>query len=223
MPILERIRRIAQANLTQWLNQAEAPEAEVEAKIRELESGALEAKNALANFAVTYKRLEKNVKDLQQACDMQQQRAEQALSEGDEAAARRALSEKLKASERIAQLTPVLESRRETYNELKDSLVEIHDQLNQTRAKLMDLRARKRAAEAEKALGQSLDQARAPGDSGFARLEESVMASESRVEVDREIRSDLSHEPLERSLRERRIDEELKSLQEKLSASTPEQ
>jgi phage shock protein A len=219
MPILDRIRRIAQANLTQWLNQAEAPEAEVEAKIRELEAGAVEAKNALANFAVTYKRLEKNVKDLQQAAVEHQQRAEKALGEGDESTARRALSEKLKAAERMTQLTPVLESRRETYNELKDSLVEIHDQLNQARAKLMDLRARKRAAEAEQVLGHSLDQARGPNGEGCELLEDAVIASESRAEVDREMRGDLHPEPFERSLRDRQVDEELKSLKEKLSAS----
>jgi phage shock protein A len=192
----------------------------VEAKIHELEAGAVEAKNALANFAVTYKRLEKNVADLQEATVKHQQRAEKALSAGDESAARRSLSEKLKATERISQLTPVLESRRETYNELKDALVEIHDQMNQARAKLMDLRARKRAAEAEQSLGRSLDTARGPDGEGFERLEDAVIESESRVEVDREIRGELNPEPLERSLREQQVDDELASLKLKLSKNS---
>jgi len=220
MPILERIRRIAQANITQWLNQAEAPEAEVQAKIRELEEGAVEAKNALANFAVTYKRLEKNITDLQTASAEHQLRAEKALAADDESTARRSLSEKMKANERISQLTPVLESRRETYNELKDSLVEIHDQLNQARAKLMDLRARKRAADAEQVLGHSLDDARGPDGEGFERLEDAVLESESRVEVDREIRGELNPEPLERSMRERQVDDELAALKLKLSKNS---
>lgn len=220
MPILDRIRRIAQANITQWLNQVEAPEAEVEAKIRELEAGAVEAKNALAIFAVTYKRVEKNIRDLELARSEHQLRAEQALQAGDESTARRALSEKIKGSERIEQLTPVLESRRETYDELKESLVEIHDQLNQARAKLMDLRARKRAAEAEQVLGNKLDSIRQSEDPGFERLEDSVMEAESRSEVEREVRGELLPKPLERSFREQQVDEELKSLQEKLSLTT---
>lgn len=218
MPILDRIRRIAHANITQWLNQAEAPEAEVEAKIRELEAGAVEAKNALANFAVTYKRIEKNLHVLENTAAEHQQRAETALSVADEATARRSLSEKLKATERISQLTPVLESRRETYNELKDALVEIHDQLNQARAKLMDLRARKRAADAEEVLGRSLSEARGPEGVGFERLEDAVLESEARVEVDRDIRGDLHPEPMERLLRDRQVDAELAALKLKLAS-----
>lgn len=216
MPILDRIRRIAQANITQWLNQAEAPESEVEAKIQELEGGAVDAKNALANFAVTYKRLEKNIQDLQKSVQDNQQRAEQALAAGDDSTARRALSDKLKASERIENLTPVLESRRETYDELKESLVEIHDQLNQARARLMDLRARKRAADAEQVLGRSLEDARGPQGENFERLEDAVVESESRVEVEKEIRGELSPTPIERTLRDRKVDDELAALKAKI-------
>jgi len=157
MPILDRIRRIARVNIPQLLNQAEAPEAEIKEIIRELEDGAVEAKNALANFAVTYKRMEKNIQDLQKALQEHQRRAEASLEAGDEASAKRSLADKLKSRDRLEQLTPVLESRRETYDELKDALVEIHDQLNQARARLADLRSRRLAAEAERVLERSLE------------------------------------------------------------------
>lgn len=217
MPVLDRIRRIAQANIAQWLNQAEAPESEVEAKIQELEAGAVDGKNALANFAVTYKRLEKNIQDLRGLVADNQLRAEQELAGGDEAAARRALSDKLKASARIEELTPVLESRRATYNELKESLVELHDQLSQARARLLDLRARKRAADAEQMLGHSLDEAREPRGESFARLEDAVLESESRADVEKEIRGELSSASVDVPLRERKVEDELAALKAKIS------
>lgn len=217
MPILDRIRRIAHANIQQLLNQAETPEAEVEAKIKELEEGAVEAKNALAAFAVTYKRLEKNLQDLRAEVDEHQRRAEQALQAGDEHAARRALDEKLKARDRRRQLEPVLESRRETYDELKEALVEIHDQLSQARARLMDLRSRRRASEAERVLGGNLDKVRGPGDAEFERLEDAVVESESRAEVDREIRGELNPRSVTDTLRDREVDDELDAIKRRVA------
>lgn len=221
MPILDRIRRIAHANIQHLLNQAETPEAEVEAKIKELEGGATEAKNALATFAVTYKRLEKNIKDLREEVEEHQRRAEQALAAGVEDTARRALDDKLKARDRLTRLEPVLASRRETYDELKESLVEIHDQLNRARARLMDLRSRRRASDAEKALGGVLDQARGPEDAEFERLEDAVVESESRAEVDRDIRGELNPRSVGDTLRDREVENELEEMKRRMSRETP--
>lgn len=220
MAILERIRRIARGNITQWLNQVETPESEVSAKISELEEASVEAKNALAGFAVTYKRLEKQVQDLRSSQAELEGRALQALQaatpEG-EGAARRLLAEKLRVEERIRSLEPVLVSRRETYDELKENLVEIHDQLNQARARLMDLRARKRAAEAEGSMGRQLDRVTPAEGLGFDRLEEEVLTAEARVEIDRELRGDVRAADDSRALREARVDAELAALKQKLN------
>ncbi|WFB35847.1 PspA/IM30 family protein [Kiritimatiellota bacterium B12222] len=141
MPILQNIRNMAKANLTHWLNQRDTPETEIEAKIRELENGAVQTKNTLAHFVVSYKRMEKNILDLQASVDEHLARAEEAMRAGDETAARRELQAKFKAATRAESLMPVLESRRETYHELQESLVEIHAQLNLARTKMMDVRA----------------------------------------------------------------------------------
>lgn len=217
MAILERIRRIAAGNITQWLNQVETPEEEVAAKIQELEGASVEAKNALAGFAVTYKRLEKQVAELTASGDDLRQRAESALAAGDESSARRLLEEKVKVDERAANLSPVLESRRETYNELKDNLVEIQDQLNQARARMMDLRARRRAAEAEKAMGKQMDTLRTPDNAAFERLEDAVLEAESHVEIEREIRGDFRSEDAAKAKRGAKVDAELAALKAKLS------
>ncbi len=220
MAILERIRRIARGNITQWLNQVETPEAEVEEKIHELEGASVEAKNALAGFAVTYKRLEKQLHEYELSRDDLQNRAESALTAGDEKTARRFLAERMKVEERWQQLRPVLESRRATYNELKEHLVEIHDQLSQARARLLDLRARKRAADAEQAMGRQLERLDGIGEPLFERLEEEVLGSESRVEIDRELRGDLQTADTAKALRDAKVDAEMAALKSKLNPKT---
>jgi phage shock protein A len=212
MPLLNRLRRLAGANITHWLNQVETPEAEVEAKIRELEAGAVEAKNALASFAVTYKRLEKNIQDLKTQEQSFLSKVEAALVAGDDAAARKLLAGKLKISERLERLEPVLDSRRETYDELKEALVEIHDQLNQARARLMDLHARKRAAEAEKTLGRSLESSRVEGAVPFERLEDAVLQSECESEVEKDLRQELGGLSMDKEEVDRKIESELSAL-----------
>jgi phage shock protein A len=209
MPLLNRIRRLAEANITQWLNQVETPEAEVEAKIKELESGAAEAKNALASFAVTYKRLEKNIRDLKTQEQQLLSKVKQALLAENEEAAKRFLAEKIKVADRLERLQPVLASRRETYDELKEALVEIHDHLNQTRARLLDLRARKRAAEAEKALGRSLDSTRSQDPVPFERLEDSILQSECESEVEKDLRHEFGGLSIDQSETDRKIESEL--------------
>ena len=223
MAILDRIHRIARANIAQLLNQVETPEDEVAARIRELEDAAREAKDALAGFAVTYKRLERNVDELRQTRTEWQARAEAELKAGNEDMARRALGERMKTEERLAALEPVLQSRRETYDELREDLVRIHDQLSQARARLMDLRARKRAADAEKAMGRRMSDARS-GDAGdFERLEDEVMAAEAQVEIDRELRGSLSplSEKLDRGAQDRKLDSELEALKRDLAQGGP--
>lgn len=220
MAILERIRRIARGNITQWLNQVETPESEVEEKIHELEGASVEAKNALASFAVTYKRLEKQLQDYAATQKDLQSRAETAMGAGDETSARRFLTERMKIEERFRQLEPVLVSRRATYNELKEHLVDIHDQLSQARARLLDLRARKRAADAEQAMGRQMDRLDGGGEELFERLEDEVIGSESRVEIDRELRGELHGTDPAKALRDAKVDAEMAALKSKLTPKT---
>lgn len=216
MPLLERIRRIAQANIRQWLDQAETPEDEVAARIAELEKASREAKDALAGFAVSYKRLEANLAGLAAERDDAQALAEAALRQSDEPAARQALADRIRAEERIAALTPVLDSRRKTYDELKVDLLKIHDQLTCARSRLLDLRARRQAAAAEKAVGRQLDASHFAEGGAFERLEDAVALDEAEAQVDRELRGVLAPaaERVARRESERKVDEALAALKQ---------
>ena len=218
MAILDRIHRIARANLAQLLDRVESPEEEITSHICALEDAAREAKDALAGFAVTVKRQEQSNDALRKSCEDWQARAEAAIQAGDEATARRALGERLKAEERLAAFEPVLEGRRKTYDELRDDLVRIHDQLHEARAKLMDLRARKLAAEAEKSMSQRVATFDGGTPAGMERLEDEVLAAEASAEIERDMRGVLTplSEKLERDVQDRKVDHALEELKARL-------
>jgi len=129
MSILDRIRRIASANVNDALDRMEDPEKMLKRKIRDLEETTKTAKQALANFAVSFKKMEKEQEQMKRLLAEWQQKAGSSLALGDEDMARKALAEKLKCTERIAALEPSIAQSRKTYGDLKDNLAVIQDQL----------------------------------------------------------------------------------------------
>lgn len=216
MAILERIQRIARANLAQLLDRAESPEDEITQHIQSLEEAAKVAKDALAGFAVTVKRQEQANEHLRQTRDEWQARAASAVQTGDDALARRALGERLKVEERLSALEPVLAGRRKTYDQLRDDLVRIHDQLHQARAKLMDLRARKLAAAAEQNMSERVGELNGIASVGMERLEDEVLAAEAAAEIDRDMRGMLTplSERIDQQTKNRQVEDELAALKQ---------
>ena len=216
MSILDRIRRIAEANINSLLDRADTPEMELEAKIKELEEAITEAKEALAGFSVVHKRSNREREQLEaQSCEWQK-KAEHALKEKDENSARRAVSERIKVDDRLGRLRPQIAKNEATYGELKGNLVLLHDRLKAARNRLSELRARQRAAEAQKKFEEKLDKidATATNDAAFEKFEDVVFQTESEVEVSREIRGEISalEMEVEQEEHDAKVDAELAAL-----------
>jgi len=223
MAILERIRRIARANIHHVLDKVDTPDLVLKEKIEELQRVIGEAKKALAGFAVAHKRLENEQNQLERSKREQTLKAETALKEDDEPLARKALSEKIKAEGRLNSLRPAIDRSAETYKELKDSLVALNDQLKTARAKLVELRSRQQAASAQKAVAEKLDKAKAvsTADIDFSKFEEDVVHAESEAEIEREIRAEIAdvEKGIEKQAAESQVDKELDALKKKLGQS----
>jgi phage shock protein A len=191
MSIIDRVRRIAEANINHLLDRSDTPEDALEAKVLELGTTIEEAKTAVAGFAVTHKRIQKDVASLRQTREEWHRQATDAVKRGDDATARRALGERAKVTDRIDRLVPSLDASAKTYGGLKNDLVRLHDQLEAARVKLRELQSRRRAATAQKVFGEKLDGMAARGtESEFDRFEDQVVEAESAAEIDRELRGD---------------------------------
>ncbi len=219
MSIFERVQRIAKANINWLLDKAEPAEQELAAKMKEIEEAILEGRESAATYGATFRRLETQMEQLTaQQADLTKQ-AENALKAGDEAAARKALGEKVKLAERIAQMKPGLDRGKGTYQMLRDNLVKLQEQLKAAKLKFEDLKARKRTAEAQKTFDKHLNRAVGmdPDGASFDRLEDDVLQSEAEVEINQELRGDsLTDIELAQKAREMQVEAELQELKEKL-------
>ncbi|MFP4054097.1 MAG: PspA/IM30 family protein [Phycisphaerae bacterium] len=219
MSIFDRIQRIAKANFNWLLDKVEPPEQELESRIAELRDAIGEGRACAATYGATFKRMQKEQETLCQQRDQWQQRAEDAVRAGDDEVARQALEEKVRLSERITNLQPGIEQGQATYEQLRDNLQKLTEQLKAAQNKMQELRARKAAAEAHKAFGDQLDRATSLSGEGvaFDRLAGEVDQIEAEVEIGEEIRGDsLSDAELEDRGRELQVDAQLRQLKEKL-------
>jgi phage shock protein A len=194
MSILDRIQRIAQANINSLLDKADTPEMVLQDKIDELEKTIGDAKEALASFAVSRKRLEMEQVQSERAVTEWMQRAEMELKSGKEAAARNALTHRIRSHDRAERLKSMLDQSSKTYEELKENLVVLNDQLRAAKLSLSELQTRNRAADAQKVFGSKLNKAMAASgrDLNFSPFEEEVLQKEMEVEIDREVRADMA-------------------------------
>ncbi len=206
MSIIDRIRRIAQANINSLLDKADTPEMVLQEKIEELEKTIGEAKEALAGFGVSRKRLEMEQAQSERAVMEWTQRAEQELKNGKEIAARKALAHRIRSRERADRLSGMLEQSRKTYEKLKESLVVLSDQLRSARFSLSELQTRKKAADAQRTFGAKLDKAMAVSGRSinFSSFEEEVLQAETEVDIDREVRADMA--AIDKEIDEKAID-----------------
>ena len=220
MSIFERIQRIAKANINWLLDKVEPPQQELESKIKELEDAIREGRECAATYGATFRNMERQRDQLQAQQGERQAQAETAIQADDEDAARAQLAEKVKLAERIGQLSPGIDQGRQTYEQLRDNLVKLNDQLKSAKMKLAELQARKRSAEAHKAFGEQLDKSTSLTGQGeaFDRLEQQVVQTEAEVEIAEEIRGDMMTDlNLEQRARDLQVEAELRQLKERMN------
>jgi len=220
MSIIERVKRIARANIHSLLDRADTPEMALQEKIEELQQTIGDAKEALAGYAVSCKRLEMEKIQSTRAVAEWMQKAETELKNGRESAARNALTHRIRSRDRAERLGGMIEQSRKIYEELKENLVLLNDHLRAAKLSLSELQTRKKAAIAQKAFGGSLDKAMTVSgrDINFSSFEEEVLQEEMEAEIDREVRTDMA--AIDREIEEKAVesivDSELESLKKKL-------
>ncbi len=220
MSIFDRIQRIAKANINWLLDKVEPSEQELESKIKELEETIAAGRESAASYGATFKRLDRELDGLKQKQSELLTEAEQAIKGGDDDVARQLVTEKIKLGERISQLAPGVEQGRQTFEMLKDNIIKLQDQLRAAKVKLSDLKARKRAAEAQKAFDEQLNRSTATGTAGvaFDRLEDEVLQAEAEVEIHQEIRGEaLSDMELAQKSRDLQIEAEMQAIKDRMA------
>lgn len=219
MSIFDRIRRITKANVNWLLDKVEPAEQELESRIKELEETIQQGRESAALYGATFRRLEGELDQLRSRQTQLSKEAETSLNAGDEGAARRNLTEKIKLNERIAQLEPGILQGRKTYEQLRANICGLQEQLKSARLKMQDLKARQHAAQAQKMFDQTLSKTVSISGPGavFERLEDEVLQSEAEVQIRQEMQSDgMNDFHLAQRSRDLQVEAELQAMKEKM-------
>jgi len=222
MSLMDRIKRIAKGNLSELLDKVDKPELQLKGHISELEEHLKEAKEAVAEFAVSHKKNEKELDQHKRMRDEWQYKAEACLKAGDETMAKRALGERIRLEERIKRLEPSLVNSGSAYVQLKQQVIELGDNLKAARTTLVELQSRDRAAKAQQKFGKHIDSVSPKGAIDFSRFEDAVLQKEAEVEIEREMRGEMTdiEERLDQQSVADRVDRELGAL--KRQAASPQ-
>ncbi|MGB5633240.1 MAG: PspA/IM30 family protein [Waterburya sp.] len=183
MGLFDRVSRVFRANINDLVSKAEDPEKVLEQAVVDMQEDLVQLRQAVARSIATQKRTEQQYNKNQSEANNWQQRAQLALSKGDENLAREALVRKKSYSDTAGTLKTQLDQQTNQVSTLKRNLIALESKISEARTKKDMLKARASAAKANKQLQESMNNIGTSSAMGaFERMEDKVMQIEAESE-----------------------------------------
>jgi phage shock protein A len=216
---------VMRSSITALREKVEDPERMLHQLICDMEEELAAVRESVAAAVADEIQLGKKVESARDDVEKWAERATQALRRNDEAAAKSALEQKLRAEERIETLQHTYETQKEQTERLQSSYRDLEDKIRQARHKKTLLVARLARAESSQRINRALDHCE--GTSAFAefgRLERKVERAEAMsAAYDRLEGRDPEEDALEAKFaaeeRRERLQKELEALKQRVSES----
>jgi phage shock protein A len=181
MGLFDRIGRVVRANLNDMVSKAEDPEKILEQAIIDMQEDLVSLRQAVAQAIATQKRTEQQYNKNMTEANNWQQRAQLALSKGDENLAREALQRKKNFGDTAAQLKAQLDQQVGQIETLKRNLIGLESKISEAKTKKDMLKSRAAAAKANEQLQQTIGNLGTSSAMGaFERMEEKVLMMEAK-------------------------------------------
>lgn len=188
MGLFDRLSRVVRSNINDLVSKAEDPEKVLEQAVIDMQEDLVQLRQAVARSIATQKRTEQQYNKNHSEANNWQQRAQLALSKGDENLAREALVRKKSFGDTAASLKAQLDQQSNTVSTLKRNLIALESKISEAKTKKDMLRARASAAKANKQLQDSVNSIGTSSAMGaFERMEEKVMQIEAESEASAEL------------------------------------
>lgn len=196
MGLFDRLSRVVRANLNDMVSKAEDPEKILEQAIIDMQEDLIQLRQAVAGAIATQKRTEQQYNKNQSEVNNWQQRAQLALTKGDENLAREALTRKKANSETAAQLKTQLDTQVSQIDTLKRNLIALESKISEAKTKKDMLKSRAAAAKANEQLQNTISGLNTGGSmAAFERMEEKVLMMEAKSQSAAELAgSDLENQ-----------------------------
>jgi phage shock protein A len=184
MGLFDRLSRVLRANLNDMVSKAEDPEKILEQSIIDMQEDLVQLRQAVARSIATQKRTEQQYNKNQTDSNQWQQRAQLALSKGDETLAREALQRKKTSADTAAQLKAQLDNQGGQVQTMKKNLIALESKISEAKTKKDMLKARVQAAKANEQLQGTMGSLSTGGSmAAFDRMEEKVLEMEARSQA----------------------------------------
>lgn len=184
MGLFDRLSRVVRANLNDLVSKAEDPEKVLEQALVDMQEDLVQLRQAVARSIATQKRTEQQYNKNLQDANTWQQRAQLALSKGDENLAREALVRKKSYADTAATLKQQLDGQLAQVEGLKRNLIALESKISEAKTKKDMLKARASAAKASEQLQSTISNIGTSSAMGaFERMEEKVLELEAKSQA----------------------------------------
>lgn len=191
MGLIDRILRVIRANLNNLVGQAEDPEKILEQAVEEMQQDLIGLRQAVAQSIATQKRTERQASQAQATADEWYNRAQLALSKGDENLAREALTRRKSYQETAIAMQSQLSQQSGVVSKLKDNMRSLESKISEAKTKKDLYIARARSAQASQKIQEMLGNVGTGSAlSAFEKMEEKVSQLEAQSEALQELGSD---------------------------------
>ncbi|PSB10384.1 hypothetical protein C7B62_09645 [Pleurocapsa sp. CCALA 161] len=223
MGLFDRLSRVVRANINDLVSKAEDPEKVLEQAVIDMQEDLVQLRQAVARSIATQKRTEQQYNKNQSEANNWQQRAQLALSKGDENLAREALVRKKSFADTASSLKTQLDQQSGQVTTLKRNLIALESKISEAKTKKDMLRARANAAKANKQLQDSMTNIGTSTAMGaFERMEEKVMALEAESETAGELGGSGIEQQFAALEAGSGVDDELAAMKAQLSGTSAE-
>jgi phage shock protein A len=222
MGLFDRISRLMRANVNDMVSKAEDPEKILEQAVIDMQEDLVQLRQAVAGAIATQKRSEQQYNKAVQDEASWQQKAQLALSKGDEALAKEALVRKRSYTDTATALKGQLDSQVGMIDGLKRNLIQLESKISEAKTKKDMLKSRSAAAKAQEQLQGAVGKIGNNGSmAAFERMEEKVLQQEARSQAVAELAgADLESKFAQLSSGSD-VDDELEMMKQQMLGSAP--
>ena len=188
MGLFDRFRRVVQSNINEMITKAENPEKMLNQLIMEMNEQLIESKKSVASAIADEKRLQRQLIEQRRNSELWEQRAMDAVRAGKDDLARQALVRKQEHAEYVGSYQEQYDAQHTSVEQLKNSLRQLQQKIEEASRKKNLLIARAKRAEAQQRIQATIS---ATGNTSafdaFDRMAAKVEEAEAQAEATDEL------------------------------------
>jgi len=188
MNIGDRFARLVKSNVNDLINKMEDPEKVLEQAVQDMQKDLIKVRQAYAEVSASTKRMEEQIRLAESEAAKWYERAQLALSKGEDELAREALTRRKQQLEMSDSLKEQVEGQQGSITTLYESMKELEAKMAEAKAKKDQIIARARTAKATTKVNDMLSGVGSTSSmAAFDRMTEKVDQLEAQADVSKQL------------------------------------